>query len=75
MDLLREQMKLIRDELGEGDSTSDADHYLEALGKLKASKEVKDKIKKEIIRFKSIGTNSSESSVARTYIETLLEMP
>ena len=37
--------------------------------------EVKDKIKKEIIRFKSIGTNSSESSVARTYIETLLEMP
>ncbi|MCX4269323.1 MAG: endopeptidase La [Lachnospiraceae bacterium] len=73
--ILREQMKLIRDELGEGDSTSDADHYLEALGKLKASKEVKDKIKKEIIRFKSIGTNSSESSVARTYIETLLEMP
>lgn len=73
--ILREQMKLIRDELGEGDSASDADHYLETLSKLKASKEVKDKIKKEIVRFKSIGTNSSESSVARTYIETLLEMP
>lgn len=73
--ILREQMKLIRDELGEGDSASDADHYLETLNKLKASKEVKDKIKKEIVRFKSIGSNSSESSVSRTYIETLLEMP
>lgn len=73
--ILREQMKLIRDELGEGDSASDADHYMETLSKLKASKEVKDKIKKEIARFKNIGTNSSESSVSRTYIETLLEMP
>ena len=73
--ILREQMKLIRDELGEGDSASDADHYLETLSKLKASKEVKDKIKKEIVRFKNIGSNSSESSVSRTYIETLLEMP
>lgn len=73
--ILREQMKLIRDELGEGDSASDADHYMETLSKLKASKEVKDKIKKEIVRFKNIGTNSSESSVSRTYIETLLEMP
>ena len=73
--ILREQMKLIRDELGEGDSASDADHYMETLNKLKASKEVKDKIKKEIVRFKNIGPNSSESSVSRTYIETLLEMP
>lgn len=73
--ILREQMKLIREELGEGDSVSDADHYIEMLGKLKASKEVKEKIKKEIDRFKSIALNSSESSVSRTYIETLLEMP
>jgi len=73
--ILREQMKLIREELGESDSVSDADHYMEVLGKLKASKEVKEKIKKEIERFKSIGSNSSESSVSRTYIETLLEMP
>ena len=52
--ILREQMKLIRDELGEGDSASDADHYMETLNKLKASKEVKDKIKKEIVRFKAV---------------------
>lgn len=73
--ILREQMKLIRDELGEGDSASDADHYMENLDKLKAPKEVKDKIKKEIARFRSIGSNSSEGSVSRTYIETLLDMP
>ena len=73
--LLREQMAVIREELGEDHTESDADSYMESLKKLKASKEVKDKIKKEIERFKSISSNSSESAVARGYIETLLELP
>ena len=73
--LLREQMAVIRKELGEDHTESDADSYMESLKKLKASKEVKDKIQKEIERFKSISSNSSESAVARGYIETLLELP
>lgn len=73
--LLREQMAVIREELGEDHTESDADSYMETLKKLKASKEVKDKIKKEIERFKSISSSSSESAVARGYIETLLELP
>ena len=72
--ILREQMALIREELGES-TQSDADGYMEALGKLKASKEVKERIQKEITRFRSINSNSSESSVSRGYIETLLELP
>lgn len=73
--ILREQMKLIREELGEDNTESDADGYMEALEKLKADKEVKDRIKKEIDRFKNISSNSSESAVTRGYIETLLELP
>jgi len=73
--ILREQMKVIREELGEEDFLSDADQYLEALEKLQAPEEVKEKIKKEIRRLKNIGGSSSESTVSRTYIETLLELP
>lgn len=73
--LLREQMKVIREELGEDNTESDADQFLQALKKIKAKKDVKERIKKEIDRFKNIGTNSSESAVARGYIETLLELP
>lgn len=73
--LLREQMKVIREELGEDNTESDADHFMDALGKIKADKEVKEKIKKEIVRFKNISSSSSESAVARGYIETLLELP
>ena len=73
--LLREQMKVIREELGEDNTESDADHFMDALGKIKADKEVKEKIKKEIDRFKNISFSSSESAVARGYIETLLELP
>ena len=73
--LLREQMKVIREELGEDHSQTDADHFLEELEKLEAKKEVKEKIRREIERFKNIGTGSSESAVARGYIETLLELP
>lgn len=73
--LLREQMKVIREELGEDNTESDADLFLETLKKLQAGKEVKEKIRKEIERFKNINSNSSESAVARGYIETLLELP
>lgn len=73
--ILREQMRLIRKELGEEDAGSDSDHYLEELAKLKADKEVKEKIRKEIERFRSMSANNSEAAVARTYIEALLDMP
>ena len=73
--LLREQLRVIREELGEDTSGSDADHFTEELKKLKASREVKEKIEKEITRFKNVGNNSSESAVIRGYIETLLELP
>ena len=73
--LLREQMKVIREELGDGNTESDAEQFLAALKKLKAKKDVKEKIRKEIERFKNISSNSSESTVARGYIETLLELP
>ena len=73
--LLREQMKVIREELGEDHTDSDTEQFRKQLNKLNASKEVKEKIKKEIDRFGNIGSNSSESTVARGYIETLLELP
>jgi ATP-dependent Lon protease len=73
--LLREQMKVIREELGEENVESDIDEYLEKTEKLQASKEVKERIKKEIKRFKSVSASSSESVVTRGYIETLLELP
>lgn len=72
--LLREQLRYIREELGD-DSFSDADQFEEALSAIQASEEVKSKIRKEIKRFKSLSQNSSESSVERAYIETLLELP
>ena len=72
--IMREQMKLIREELKE-DNVNEADQFEEELKKLKVSKEVKEKIQKEIQRYRNIGMNSGESSVIRGYIETLLEMP
>lgn len=73
--LLREQLNFIKQELGEEDSFSDADQFGEELRKLKAGKEVKEKIAKEIARFKALPSSSSESAVERGYIETLLELP
>lgn len=72
--LLREQLKVIREELGD-DFQSEAAHFEEAAAKLKADKSVKERILKEIERFKNVGMNSSESAVIRGYIETLLELP
>ena len=73
--ILREQMKVIREELGEDNVLSDAEEFQEAAEKLSASEEVKEKLMKEINRFKSAMQNSAENSVTRTYIETMLEMP
>ena len=73
--ILREQMGLIREELGEDNMESDAASYLEAVENLQASETVKKRIRKEISRFKNIHGNSSESNVIRGYIETLLELP
>lgn len=73
--LLREELKVIREELGEDNTLTDADHFTEEVKKLKASKEVKEKLNKEISRFKNMGMNSSESAVLRGYIETMLELP
>ncbi len=73
--ILREQLKLIREELGDDTSMLDADKFAEAVEKLQASQEVKDKIREEIRRFKNVGYNSSESAVIRGYIETLLSLP
>ncbi len=73
--ILREQMKLIREELGEDDTVSEADEFREKLKNLNAPEEIKERIQKEIDRFKSISNNNAESNVARDYISTLLEMP
>lgn len=73
--LLREQLHYIREELGEEKPFSDTEQFEEALQKLEASEEVKEKIRKEISRLKSLSGSSSESAVERGYIETLLELP
>ena len=73
--MLREQMNYIRQELGEDTIGSDAEQFLSELEKLKASKEVKDKIRREISRFKGLGQASAEASVERGYLQTLLELP
>ncbi len=73
--ILREQLKLIREELGEDNTVSDAEEFQAAVEKLKAPGEVKEKLTKEISRFKSSMNSPAESGVIRTYIETMLEMP
>lgn len=73
--ILREQMRIIREELGEDSPSSEADEYLKQLEQLKADKETKDKLRKEIERFRSMQSGNQEANVLRTYIETLMELP
>ncbi|MGL5436721.1 MAG: endopeptidase La [Lachnospiraceae bacterium] len=73
--ILREQMKIIREELGEDNPVSDADEFEKQVRSLKADKEVKEKLMKEISRFKGMPGGSQEGNVLRNYIETLLELP
>ncbi len=72
--VLREQMKLIREELGE-DKVDDIDEYRKKLETLEAPQEVKDRIQKEIDRLRSLSGNAAESNVTRGYIEVLLSLP
>lgn len=73
--VLREQMQVIREELGEDNFDNEIEEYQIKTERLKAPKEVKDKLKKEIDRLESISANNSEGTVVRGYIETLLELP
>lgn len=72
--VLREQLGVIRDELGEN-ADSEADEYEKKLSELDAPDYVKEKTKKEIKRFRNMSSSSSESTVERGYIETVLELP
>ena len=73
--ILREQLKVIREELGEDTTDSDIEKFEAQLKELQASDEVRDKIKKEIGRLKLLGNNPSEGPVVRGYVETLLSLP
>ena len=73
--ILREQLKLIREELGEENAADTAEEYRQKAEALDAPQEVKDKLNKEIDRFKSMNNAAAESSVLSTYIETLLGLP
>lgn len=73
--ILREQLKVIRQELGDEDTVTEADAYLEQTRALNADDSVKERLEKEIKRFRSLSAGSSESNVERGYIEALLEMP
>lgn len=73
--ILREQLKLLREELGEENTADTAEEYRQKAEALDAPQEVKDKLNKEIDRFKSMNNAAAESSVLSTYIETLLGLP
>ncbi len=73
--ILREQMKVIREELGEDNPLTDSDEYAKRLKALKADKEIKEKIQKEIDRFKSMPGGSQEANVVRMYLDTVLDFP
>lgn len=73
--ILREELKLIREELGEDTTLSDAEEFEQKAEEIDASEEVKAKLKKEIGRFKNSLQSPAEAGVIRTYIETMLEMP
>ena len=73
--ILREQLKYIREELGDDGTLSDAEEFEKEVNTLQAPKEVMEKLKKEIKRFKNAVNNPTEAGVIRTYIETMLEMP
>lgn len=73
--ILREQMKAIREELGEDNLITEADEYEKQVKALKANKDVKDKLKREIDRFRNMSGSAQEANVLRNYIETLLDLP
>lgn len=72
---LREQMKVIRDELGESDDEEDADHYRTRIRGLKLSEDTESKLLKEVSRLLKQPAGSSEAAVIRNYLDTVLELP
>ncbi len=73
---LREQLHVIQEELGDADGiTAEVNEYTEKIKKLKTSKDTKDKLLKEVDRFKKMPPSSSEASVVRNYLDTVLELP
>ena len=73
--ILREELKQIREELGDDNTLSDADEYQQKTEALEAPEYVKEKLEKEIKRFRNSIASPAENGVTRTYIETMLEMP
>lgn len=73
--ILREQMRVIREELGENNPVSDADEWKKQLKSMKADKEIKERISREISRFQGMPSGSQDANVLRTYIETVMELP
>ena len=73
--ILREQLYYIKEELGEKNTDSDVEQFEAAVEKLKAKKEIKEKIRREIDRYRRVLGSNSEAAVERAYIETLLELP
>ncbi len=74
--ILREQMKVIQDELGYGEeAASEAARWLEELEKLELPEKITDKVKKEINKFTKMVPNSADSGVIRNYVETILALP
>ena len=72
---MREQINAIREEMGDGNTESEAEEFRKAVNELDAPETVKTKLLKEIKHFEALSSSSSESAVIRTYIETLLELP
>ncbi len=73
--ILREQMKVIREELGESGPLEESERFRNEVEKLDAPEDIKETIRAEIRRFANLGYNNSESSVVRNYIETMLSLP
>ncbi|MBD5525460.1 MAG: endopeptidase La [Lachnospiraceae bacterium] len=73
--ILREQLQYIKEELGENTVDSDLEQFEKTVEELEASEEIKEKIRKEIARYKNVAGSHSEAAVERAYIETLLELP
>ncbi len=73
--VLREQLKVIREELGEDDTESEVDQFLKEVDELDADEAVKERLKKEIGRYRSYSSNMAESNVLRAWIEVMLELP
>lgn len=73
--LLREELRVIQEELGDDSTLSDADEFAKAVKELDAPEEVKEKLRKEVRRFRNTMNGPAENGVTRTYIETMLEMP